>query len=439
MDSRGSSVIGAEGPESSIGKEAQGVISSLLKMTPEDQDRLNRFGIEDCERKIQELVEEVQSKPKHRLVADVLGEFTALYHRRLTLETDLCNREVEMRIAAEERVRELEQRSVQGSGHLKEKREEDLISLQTEGSECENPKGKHGDHTWRTLDEWGPQASSERRVSEGQDRYSSVIRKEMPKQLMVAIRTDPHDVNHGTTPASHLTPDTVRYDLFPPPGRREHRSWDTGEPHSSELRPRTRVHDREGPPASHERPPMPGRWSELEPPSYRGYRRQESSGEDSDGSAPVPEQGLRMRQLESLARDIERFDPRNTESTIDDYLREVERCLLDLYNPSAREKLRLIWKTTSRSVHVFIESLPPATRDRYSALCQALREEYSVFTDPASATLGAFAIQQKRTEAPKEYYRRLRAAYFQGRNAPGLEEDHTFKSLFLHNLHESTG
>ncbi|KAL7403949.1 hypothetical protein ABVT39_007645 [Epinephelus coioides] len=81
-----------------------------------------------------------------------------------------------------------------------------------------------------------------------------------------------------------------------------------------------------------------------------------------------------------------------------------------------------------------MESLPPGTRDCYSALCQALRDEYSLFTDPASA---AFAITQRKQESLKEYYRRLRVAYFQGRNAPGLEEEHGFKSLFLHNLHET--
>lgn len=170
--------------------------------------------------------------------------------------------------------------------------------------------------------------------------------------------------------------------------------------------------------------------------SYPETRYQQTS-EDSDDAGPHREQGMRTRQLESLARDIERFDPGNRESTIEDYLREVERCLLDLPHASAREKLRLIWKTTSRSVHVFMETLPPAIRDRYLALCRALREEYSQFTDQASATLGAFAIMQKKLEPPKEYYRRLRAAYFQGRNAPGLEEDQAFKSLFLHNLHES--
>ncbi|KAL7394959.1 hypothetical protein ABVT39_007745 [Epinephelus coioides] len=57
--------------------------------------------------------------------------------------------------------------------------------------------------------------------------------------------------------------------------------------------------------------------------------------------------------------------------------------------------------------------------------------------DPTSATLCAFAITQRKQESPKEYYRCLRVAYFQGHNAPGLEEEHGFKSLFLHNLHET--
>ena len=44
---------------------------------------------------------------------------------------------------------------------------------------------------------------------------------------------------------------------------------------------------------------------------------------------------------------------------------------------------------------------------------------------------------QRKHESPKEYNRRLRAAYFQGYNAPGLEEKPAFKLLFLHNLPET--
>lgn len=109
---------------------------------------------------------------------------------------------------------------------------------------------------------------------------------------------------------------------------------------------------------------------------------------------------MRTRQIESLARDIERYHPSGPESNIDDYLREVERRLHDLPHASSCEKLKLIWKTTARGVHVFMETLPAGTRGCYIALTRALREEYSLFTDQASATLGAFAIVQRRHEAP---------------------------------------
>ncbi|KAM3619846.1 uncharacterized protein V6R79_014563 [Siganus canaliculatus] len=160
-----------------------------------------------------------------------------------------------------------------------------------------------------------------------------------------------------------------------------------------------------------------------------------SESKDSDEAFLLQDEGLRTRQLESLARDIERFDPSSKETNVYDYLREVDRCLLDIPHPSCREKLKLVWQTTTRSVHAFIETLPPAIRDRYSALCRALREEYSTYSNLASAIQGALGIQQKRSESPKEYFRRLRAAYFQGHNAPGLEEEPAFKALFLNNLH----
>ena len=181
--------------------------------------------------------------------------------------------------------------------------------------------------------------------------------------------------------------------------------------------------------------PLPRQGRDSYPPRYDVS--ESSASDDSDGPEPARRSGLRTRQLESLARDIERFDPSSRDSNVDDYLREVDRCLLDLPHANSREKLKLIWKTTARNVHVFMETLQPGVRERYSTLCQALREEYSPYVDQASAALGAFSIVQERHEPPREYYQRLRSAYFQGRNAPGLEEDQAFKSLFLHNLHES--
>ena len=38
-------------------------------------------------------------------------------------------------------------------------------------------------------------------------------------------------------------------------------------------------------------------------------------------------------------------------------------------------------------------------------------------------------------EHPREYYRCLRHAFFQGKNRSGLEKNPAFKSLYLHNLH----
>ena len=49
--------------------------------------------------------------------------------------------------------------------------------------------------------------------------------------------------------------------------------------------------------------------------------------------------------------------------------------------------------------------------------------------------VAALQIKHSRQEHPRDYYWRLRHAYFHGRNTPGLEENSSFKSLFLHNLH----
>lgn len=43
---------------------------------------------------------------------------------------------------------------------------------------------------------------------------------------------------------------------------------------------------------------------------------------------------MRTHQIESLTKDIERFDPGNKDSNVDDYIRELKRVLLDLSNPT---------------------------------------------------------------------------------------------------------
>ncbi|KAM3608871.1 uncharacterized protein V6R79_005962 [Siganus canaliculatus] len=162
---------------------------------------------------------------------------------------------------------------------------------------------------------------------------------------------------------------------------------------------------------------------------------QHTESDNSDGLCAPQKGGLRLRLLEFLARDIECFNPDRKDSNIDDYLREVERCLLDLPQPSDREKLKLVWRTTARSVHRFMQTLSPATRHSYPDLCRALQEEYSTYSNLVSAMEAALKTRQEKSEPPKQFYWRLRSAYFQGRNAPGLEEDPAFRALFLNNLH----
>ena len=154
--------------------------------------------------------------------------------------------------------------------------------------------------------------------------------------------------------------------------------------------------------------------------------------------SPSPErtpQSPRYEVLELIAKDIECFDPDNCDHHIDDYFRELDHNLIDLTHATQREKVKLVWKTSSKAVHKFIQSQPPSVRNDYSELRHALIEEFSSTADVTSAMFAALQIKHSRSENPRDYYRRLRHAYFQGKNAPGLEENPIFKSLFLQNLH----
>ncbi|XP_076855080.1 uncharacterized protein LOC143510013 [Brachyhypopomus gauderio] len=161
----------------------------------------------------------------------------------------------------------------------------------------------------------------------------------------------------------------------------------------------------------------------------------DSEGPPSYSNRHVLEHFPRLKLLDSLAKDMEPFNPASPNYHVEDYLKEIERSLSDLPYATEQEKVKLIWKTTSRSVHTFIESQPFSIRDSYTQLCKALAEEYSPFFDEASAFMSAINIKHKRSEHPRDYFNRLKQTFFQGRNGPGLTEDRTFKSLFLHNLH----
>ena len=63
-----------------------------------------------------------------------------------------------------------------------------------------------------------------------------------------------------------------------------------------------------------------------------------------------------------------------------------------------------------------------------------MKEEFSSTADEATGIVAAIQVKHSR-EHPRDYYICFRHAYFQGRNATGLEENHIFKSLFVKNLH----
>ena len=139
--------------------------------------------------------------------------------------------------------------------------------------------------------------------------------------------------------------------------------------------------------------------------------------------------------LELIAKDIEHFDTDSCNHHIEDYLRELECNLVDLPHSTQNEKVKLVKKTSSKAVHKFIQSQSPRVRDGHKELRQALIEEFSSTTDETTSVVAALQVKHSCHEHPRDYYQLLKHAYFQGKNAPGLEENPTFKSLFLQNFH----
>ena len=184
----------------------------------------------------------------------------------------------------------------------------------------------------------------------------------------------------------------------------------------------------------------------IAPPSKenRGRRAQHETISHSDMSSvspspnrqtAVPSHGLRLEELESMAKDIQQFNPKDSEFNVQSYLREIDHCLSDLPRATDREKVKLIWKTSTTEIRRFMEQLPSKVRSSYPDLCEALVAEYLPRFDQATAMIKSVEVKHGRTERPKDFYQRLKYAFFQGRSGPGLVEDQAFKSLFVHNLH----
>ena len=117
------------------------------------------------------------------------------------------------------------------------------------------------------------------------------------------------------------------------------------------------LHAPQGSHTCFKRAPVPTRREISQPLNHNNLGDSEISNHSK--SPWSHQQILHNRQLKSLARDIEQFDPDSKDAHIDDYLRGVKRCPIDLPHASAREKFKLIWKTTAKSVHAFIGTLQP--------------------------------------------------------------------------------
>ena len=90
----------------------------------------------------------------------------------------------------------------------------------------------------------------------------------------------------------------------------------------------------------------------------------------------VPSHGLHLEELESMANDIQQFNLKDSEFNVQSYLREIYHCLSDLPRATDREKVKLIWKTSTTEIRRFMEQLPSKVRSSYPDLCEALVAEY---------------------------------------------------------------
>ncbi|KAI2647436.1 Dynein heavy chain-like protein [Labeo rohita] len=142
-----------------------------------------------------------------------------------------------------------------------------------------------------------------------------------------------------------------------------------------------------------------------------------------------------LKELNRMARNIPAFTPELAgDHDVHAYMRDIEFFLQSWKCVNYQDRLYLLWITSSPEVRRFLARQPGHIQSDYQQLRQAIIKEFS---DPESehGLIAALDTKQGRYETPHVYYHRLRRAYFGARNEPGMEEDTSFKSLFLQNLH----
>ena len=133
-----------------------------------------------------------------------------------------------------------------------------------------------------------------------------------------------------------------------------------------------------------------------------------------------------------MARQIPAFTPELAgDHNVHAYLRDIDFHLQSLMSVHHQDRLYLIWITSSPEVQRFLARQPENIKSNYQQLKQAIIKEFSEFEN---GLIAALDTKQGRHETPYVYYHRLRRD-FGARNESGMEEDTSFKSLFLRNLH----
>ena len=157
-------------------------------------------------------------------------------------------------------------------------------------------------------------------------------------------------------------------------------------------------------------------------------------------AGPVPEgratsHRTASKELDKLARNIPTFNPNPAGGNdVYSYLTDIEFHLQTVDNVTTWDKLYLLRTTSGRIVRSFLDRQPESVKQNYPQLRQALIREFSN-PDSDQGIIAAMDLKQARLETPQAYYERLRLAYFGPRNEAFMEEDVSFKTLFLRNLH----
>lgn len=188
-----------------------------------------------------------------------------------------------------------------------------------------------------------------------------------------------------------------------------------------------------GPPASHGTP-VPATPSQ----SYRRPPDPVRGNQSVHPSLLQAQQGPSDRELDKIARNILRFEPKPGGShDTQAYLDDLEFYLRRFPQASVQDRIYLIKLTASREVSRFIERQTDSVQNDYAALRQAMEKEFSSDL-PQSGLSVALTVKQGRHEVPQQYYHRLWTAYFGSRNEPDMEQDPSFRTVFVQNLHPAT-